>query len=102
MKSILLVGGAGYVGTVLTSHFLKLGFKVKILDNFVYENQESIQAFLGDDNYELFYGDLGDNEDLEKASIGVDYVVILGGLVGDPITKKFPELFILRQDQGTH
>ena len=100
MKSILLVGGAGYVGTVLTSHFLKLGFKVKILDNFVYENQKSIEAFLGDDNYEFFYGDLGNNENLEKASIGVDYVVILGGLVGDPITKKFPEASHLINDVG--
>lgn len=100
MKSILLVGGAGYVGTVLTSHFLKLGFKVKILDNFVYENQKSIEAFLGDDNYEFFYGDLGNNENLKKASIGVDYVVILGGLVGDPITKKFPEASHLINDVG--
>lgn len=91
MKSILLVGGAGYVGTVITSHFLKLGFKVKVLDNFVYENQKSIEAFIGDENYEFYYGDLGKIENLEKASIGVNYVVILGGLVGDPITKKYPE-----------
>ena len=28
MKNILLIGGAGYVGTVLTSHFLKMGYKV--------------------------------------------------------------------------
>jgi nucleoside-diphosphate-sugar epimerase len=100
MKSILLLGGAGYVGTVLTSHFLKLGFKVKTLDNFVYENQKSIEAFQGDDSYEFFYGDLGNNENLEKASKGVDYVVILGGLVGDPITKKFPEASHLINDVG--
>lgn len=91
MKNILLIGGAGYVGTVITSHFLKLGFKVKVLDNFVYQNQKAIEAYLGDDNYEFHFGDLGDMEALQKASDGADHVVILGGLVGDPITKKYPE-----------
>jgi nucleoside-diphosphate-sugar epimerase len=91
MKNILLIGGAGYVGTVITSHFLKLGYKVKVLDNFVYKNQESIQAYLGDENYEFIAGDLGDENSLKNASKGIDNVVILAGLVGDPITKKYPE-----------
>ena len=91
MKNVLLIGGAGYVGTVITSHFLKLGYKVRVLDNFVYKNQESIQAYLGDENYEFITGDLGDIQILEKAAQGIHNVVILGGLVGDPITKKYPK-----------
>lgn len=91
MRNILLIGGAGYVGTVITSHFLKLGYKVKALDNFVYKNQESIQAYLGDENYEFIAGDLGDENALKNASKGIDNVVILAGLVGDPITKKYPD-----------
>lgn len=91
MKNVLLIGGAGYVGTVVTAHFLKLGYKVRVLDKFVYNNQSSIQSFLGDENYQIIYGDLGDTGVLEKASEGVQSVVILGGLVGDPITKKYPE-----------
>lgn len=91
MKNILLIGGAGYVGTVITSHFLKLGYKVKALDNFVYKNQESIQSYLGDENYEFIAGDLGDENSLKNASKGIDNVVILAGLVGDPITKKYPD-----------
>lgn len=91
MKNILLIGGAGYVGTVITSHFLKLGYKVKVLDNFVYKNQESIQAYLGDENYEFIAGDLGDKNSLKNTSKGIDNVVILAGLVGDPITKKYPD-----------
>jgi nucleoside-diphosphate-sugar epimerase len=91
MNNVLLIGGAGYVGTVLTSYFLKLGYKVRTLDNFVYGNHDSIQSYLGDENYEFIRGDLGNVEDLEKAVIGIDNVVILGGLVGDPITKKYPD-----------
>ncbi len=90
-KNVLLIGGAGYVGTVITSHFLKLGFKVRALDNFVYDNQEAIQAYLGDENYEFVSGDLGDTNTLARAAEGIENVVILGGLVGDPITKSYPE-----------
>jgi nucleoside-diphosphate-sugar epimerase len=90
MKNILLIGGAGYVGTVITAHFLKLGVKVRVLDNFVYDNQDSIQSYLGDENYEFILGDLGDIDKLIIASDGIENVVILGGLVGDPITKKYP------------
>ncbi len=91
MKNVLLIGGAGYVGTVISSHFLKLGYQVRALDNFVYRNQESIQSYLGDENYEFIVGDLSDMKVLAKAAEGIDNVVILGGLVGDPITKKYPE-----------
>lgn len=91
MKNILLIGGAGYVGTVLTSSLLKNNHKVTVLDDFVYDNQFAITPFIGDDNYRLICGDLGDVNTLEEASEGVTDVIILGGLVGDPITKKFPD-----------
>ncbi|WP_340153102.1 NAD(P)-dependent oxidoreductase [uncultured Marivirga sp.] len=99
-KTVLLIGGAGYVGTVITSHFLKLGYKVRVLDNFVYDNQNSIQAYLGDPDYSFTYGDFAKTADLEKVSQGVDDVVILGGLVGDPITKKYPEASEKINDEG--
>lgn len=91
MKRILLIGGAGYVGSVLTSHFLKLGYEVNVLDHFVYDNQFSISPYIGDPNYNFFNGDFADYNLLDAASEGVSQVVILGGLVGDPITKKYPE-----------
>lgn len=90
MKNILLVGGAGYVGTVLTSHFLKQGFKVTVLDNFVYDNQFAIQPYIGDRDYKLVSGDMGDNKVLDIVSKDITDVIILAGLVGDPITKKYP------------
>lgn len=100
MKKILLIGGSGYVGTVITSYFLKLGYNVNLLDCFVYDNHQAIQSFLGDDQFEFFLGDLSNPKVLEEASVGVDSVVILGGLVGDPITKKYPEESRLINDIG--
>ena len=91
MNKILIIGGSGYVGSVVTSHFLKLGFNVNVLDNFVYDNQFASTSFFGDPNYNLFKGEFGDYDILKKASEGVNQVFLLGGLVGDPITKKYPE-----------
>ena len=90
MKNILLIGGAGYVGSVITSYFLKKGYKVTVLDNFVYSNQFSVMPYVGDPDYKLISGDMGDSTLLEKASHGITDVIILSGLVGDPITKKYP------------
>ena len=90
-KKILIIGGAGYVGSVVTSHFLKLGFEVNVLDQFVYNNQFTTSPFIGDQNYKLFRGDLGDKDVLNECSQKVNQVFLLGGLVGDPITKKFPK-----------
>jgi nucleoside-diphosphate-sugar epimerase len=90
-KKILLLGGAGYVGTVLTAHLLKRGYKVRALDNFIYENEFAVQPYFGDPDYEFMKGDITNENDLQKAVKGVTDVVILAGLVGDPITKKYPE-----------
>ncbi len=91
MKNILIIGGAGYVGTTLTFHLLKKGYKVTVLDNFIYDNQFSTQSYLSDPGYKLVNGDLGNELDLARAAEDTTDVVILGGLVGDPITKTYPE-----------
>ena len=90
MKKILIIGGAGYVGTVVTSHFLTLGIKVNVLDNFVYDNYFSVSSFIGDPFYKIFKGDFVDKKVLDKCTDGVDQVFLLAGLVGDPITKNYP------------
>jgi len=100
MKNILLIGGAGYVGTVLTSHLLKNGYIVTVLDSFVYKNQFAVQPYLGDPDYQLFYGDLCNTHNLEKASKEVTDVIILGGLVGDPVTKMYPVESEIINDKG--
>ena len=90
MKNVLLIGGAGYIGAVLTSHFLTRGYKITVLDNFTYNNQFAVLPFLGEKGFRLVSGDMNDPAILEEASKGVEDVVLLAGLVGDPITKKYP------------
>ena len=101
MKNILLVGGAGYVGTVVTSHLLKKGYKVTVLDNFVYDQHFSVLSFIGGSDYTFIKGDMNNNADLEKTlQDGVTDVILMAGLVGDPITKKYPEASGIINEKG--
>ena len=63
-KSLLLVGGAGYIGTVITKCFLKKGYRITCLDNLIY-NQPS---FLNSkkNNYKLILKDLRQTGRLKK------------------------------------
>lgn len=91
IKHILLIGGAGYIGSVITGHFLKKGFKVTVLDNLIYNNHFAINPYLGDPDYTFIYGDINDISKIELAARDITDVILLAGLVGDPITKKYPD-----------
>ena len=43
MRNVILIGGAGYVGTVIAEELLRKSFNVTILDNFIYKNFNSIK-----------------------------------------------------------
>ena len=100
MKKILIIGGAGYIGTVVTEHFLSLGHQVICIDKFLYQNNFSIHSFLGNKNFRFIYGDMNDDKLTSKLLNEVSDVVILAGLVGDPITKKYPEIAHKINDLG--
>ena len=100
MKKILIIGGAGYIGTVLTDHFLSAGYCVRSLDLFLYKNNHCVLSYLGREGYESMYGDLCDLEVMQRALDGITDVILLAGLVGDPITKKYPEATQTINDVG--
>ena len=86
---VLLIGGAGYIGTVVTDLFLKK-YQVTCLDNFIFNNEYAVDSFKNFKNYNLVKGDLRNKKICEKLIQNHDVIIILGGLVGDPITKKYP------------
>jgi len=90
-KTILLVGGAGYIGTVLTKYLLLKGFNVKCFDALIYSQKKCIEPILKNKSYEFILGDIRDESAIKKIISKINYVVILAGLVGDPITAKYPE-----------
>ena len=46
MRRILIIGGAGYIGTVLSDHFLNLGYCVRSLDYLIYQNKIHLGALI--------------------------------------------------------
>lgn len=99
MKKIILIGGSGYIGTVLTKRLLDDGFYVKNIDFHMYNNNQAIDGFTNNPNYEHEKQDFAIKDNI-KISKDFDTVVLLGGLVGDPITKKYPKESSLINDQG--
>ena len=91
IKRTLIVGGAGYIGTVLTDYLLNKGLKVSVLDNFLYKNNHCVLSNSDNNFYSFRFGDLCNKETLDRILQGVTDVVVLAGLVGDPITKKYPD-----------
>ncbi len=91
LRHVLIIGGAGYIGGALSSGLLERGMQVRVLDLLAYDHGAAISGFLMDQNYSFIRGDMGNKADLEDALDGITDVVILAGLVGDPITKKFPD-----------
>jgi nucleoside-diphosphate-sugar epimerase len=90
--SVLLVGGAGYVGSVLATRLLGAGARVRVLDQLVYDNGFAVHNVLDRDGLTLVRGDLRDRTAVVRALGDAEDVVLLAALVGDPICAKYPEL----------
>lgn len=82
-KNILVIGGAGYIGTHLVDLLLADGANVTVLDNLMY-GEASIQGFLSNRRFNLVNRDATDLAHLIRACKGADAIVHLAGLVGDP------------------
>jgi len=91
-REVLVIGGAGYVGTALTRELLSSGYRVRVVDNLLYGHGFAVRQFLSDPNYTFIKGDLRNAQDMENALDGVSDVVLLAGLVGDPICKKYSDM----------
>ena len=80
---VLIIGGAGYIGSHLVELLLNEGEQVVVLDRLMY-GKNSIQKFLNHPNFKLIEGDATDIAALTNSMRDVSSVVHLAGLVGDP------------------
>lgn len=80
---VLVTGGAGYIGSLLVRRLLGLGFRVRVLDSFLY-GDEAIRDLVGHAGIEIVEGDTRDRLAVESAVRDVDAVVHLAAIVGDP------------------
>ncbi|MBI5380996.1 MAG: NAD-dependent epimerase/dehydratase [Opitutae bacterium] len=86
---ILITGGAGYIGSVLTPHLLAEGHAVTVLDSFIF-GQNSLADCCKYDSFEVVRGDCRDEATLRPLLAKADVVIPLAALVGAPMCKADP------------
>ena len=111
-NTILITGGAGFIGTNLCEYFLSKGYFVVCFDNFATGHKHNIAEFLAHENFKLIEGDIRNLEQCKNAVIGVDYVLhqaALGSVprsIKDPITSNevnvsgFLNMLVASRDAG--
>lgn len=88
-SSILVTGGAGYLGSVLVPELLAAGHQVTVLDNFMYL-QNSLAQLCAHPDFDVVNGDSRSEETLKPLVAKADVVIPLAALVGAPLCKKDP------------
>ena len=90
-KSILITGGAGYIGSVMIPYLLKHNFNVTVIDS-LYYNQTSLLQFFSNDNFNFIQGDVTNFEFINKLLPSFDIIIPLAAIVGAPACNSQPEL----------
>lgn len=87
--SILVTGGAGYLGSTLVPLLLQKDFKVTVIDNFMYR-QSSLNQLCINPDFKIINGDVRVKDTMQKVLKDADYIIPLAAFVGAPLCKKDP------------
>jgi len=79
-NSVLITGGAGFIGSHLAEKLIESGIKVKVLDNLVTGKKENLENCWNKKNFEFFQQDLGNLDNVDF----LDNVDIVFHLAADP------------------
>jgi len=91
IKEVLVTGGAGYVGSVLVPKLLNEGYRVKVLDLYLYGN-DVLDSVKDHPNLVQIHGDIRNRALLEKSLKGSDAVIHLACISNDPSFELDPDL----------
>lgn len=100
-RHVLVIGGAGYIGSVLAGKLLDRGYRVRVLDALLYDNATAVGHLLARPGFSFVHGDFCSKTDLSRAMKGITDVVLLAALVGDPVCRKYPDLARRINETGT-
>lgn len=88
---ILITGGAGYLGSVITGVMLNEGYQVIVLDKLLF-NQTSLLQYTANPNFKFIYGDVRNLSLLEELCKEADVIIPLAAIVGFPACAADPKL----------
>lgn len=88
---ILITGGAGYLGSVITNLGLQEGHVIKVIDT-LWFNKSIPLIHISNPAYEFVRNDIRNSNAVKELLDGVDYIIHTAAVVGEPASNKFPEL----------
>lgn len=88
-SKILILGGSGYIGSVLTKDLLIKGYEVTVFDNLSF-NQLSLLECCAFSKFNFIYGDIRDYKKVNKLLSVHDVILPLAAIVGQPAADKYP------------
>ena len=91
LKTVLVTGGAGYVGAALVPSLLREGYEVRVLDLYLY-GEDVLDSVKGHPKLRQIKGDIRDRQVLDKAIPGCDAVIHLACISNDPSFELDPAL----------
>lgn len=97
----LVTGGAGFIGSNLCEAILKMGYRVRCLDDLSTGKQSNVELFLDDPNYLFFKGDIKDLDTCMAACEGVGYVLNQAAWGSVPRSIEMPLFYCANNIQGT-
>lgn len=86
-EKVLITGGAGYLGAILSEQLLQSGRLVTCLDNLRYR-QDSLFHLVHNENFNFLYGDVRDERIVKKIVPQFDVIIPLAAIVGMPVSEK--------------
>ena len=97
----LVTGAAGFIGSNLCEGILRMGYKVRALDDLSTGKQKNIDLFIDNPNFEFIKGDIKDLDTCMKACSGVDYVLNQAAWGSVPRSIEMPLFYCANNIQGT-
>ena len=97
----LVTGGAGFIGSNLCEAILKMGYRVRCLDDLSTGKQENVDLFKDYHDYEFIKGDIKDLDTCMRACDGVDYVMNEAAWGSVPRSIEMPLFYCANNIQGT-
>ena len=86
--NIVVIGGAGYIGSTVSDFFLNKKYAVKSIDNLIYNQETPVKK----KNFSFYNLNIAKINKVKNLIDRNSIVILLAGLVGDPITKKYPKI----------